>query len=93
METSEATAGETGSHEDGELSPDKRPLADQIKEQPLLALGVAALVGFVAGGGAWTRAGVAGMMLAARIFARRMATGAIAKAVQNYGSAGRSGAY
>ncbi|HJU29468.1 MAG TPA: hypothetical protein VJ718_09870 [Candidatus Binataceae bacterium] len=93
METSEATAGETGPREAGGLGLDQRPLADQIKEQPLLALGVAALAGFVAGGGAWTRAGVAGMMLAARIFARRMAVAAIAKAVQNYGSAGRSGAY
>ncbi|HJU29490.1 MAG TPA: hypothetical protein VJ718_09980 [Candidatus Binataceae bacterium] len=93
METSEATARNAGSYEDGGLIPGQRPLSNQIKEQPLLALGVAAAVGFVAGGGAWTRAGVAGMMLAARMFARRMAIGAIAKAVQNYGSAGRSGAY
>lgn len=93
METTEETAGDSGLHDNGELNPDQRPLSDQIKEQPLLALGVAALAGFVVGGGAWTRAGVAGLMLAARIFARRMAAEAIAKAVHNYGSAGRSGAY
>jgi hypothetical protein len=93
MEASEAAAGDVGRRENEALNLDQRPLSDQVREQPLLALGIAALAGFVVGGGAWTRAGIAGAMFAARIFARRMAVGAIAKAVQNYGSAGRSGAY
>jgi hypothetical protein len=93
MEATEPTAGEAASQQTGGLRWDARPLSEHVREQPLLALGVAALAGCVAGGGAWTRAGVAAMMLAARISARQMAVGAIAKAVQNYGSARRSGAY
>ena len=93
MDATEATAGEAAIDENGDFLRDQRPLSEYIKERPLIALAIGALAGFVAGGGAWTRAGLATMMLVGRISARQMAVGAIAKAVQNYGSARRSGAY
>ena len=80
MERTETTTGETTRHDS--ISWDQRALADHVREQPLLALGIAALAGFVVGGGAWTRTGMAGLMLAGRIAARQMAVSAIAKAVK-----------
>lgn len=66
-------------------------LTAQIKERPLLSLGLAGLVGFVFGGGASSRTGVALLMLVARISFRRAATEAIANAMSSYGSAKRDG--
>jgi hypothetical protein len=70
---------------------DEEPrLSDRIREQPLLSLGVGALFGFVAGGGASTRTGMALLLLLGRIAAREMASSAIARAVNEYDSARRS---
>jgi hypothetical protein len=65
-------------------------LSDRIREQPLLALGVGALFGFVAGGGASTRTGMAMLLLLGRIAAREVASNAISRAVSEYDSARRS---
>jgi hypothetical protein len=66
-------------------------LTAQIRERPLLAVGLAGLVGFIFGGGASSRTGAALLMLVARISLRRAATEAIANAVTGYGSAKRNG--
>jgi hypothetical protein len=66
-------------------------LTAQIRERPLLAVGLAGLVGFIFGGGASSRTGAALLMLVARISLRRAATEAVANAVTGYGSAKRNG--
>jgi hypothetical protein len=66
-------------------------LTAQIRERPLLSVGLAGLVGFIFGGGASSRTGAALLMLVARISLRRAATEAIANAVTGYGSAKRNG--
>ena len=67
-------------------------LTAQIRERPMLAVGLAGLAGFIFGGGASSRTGAALLMLVARISLRRAATEALANAVTGYGSAKRNGA-
>lgn len=74
-----------------ESRPVQPTLTDQIRERPLISLGLAGLVGFIFGGGASSRTGAALLMLAARISFRRVASEAIAKAMTSYGSAKRNG--
>ena len=62
-------------------------MAERVRERPLLALGLAGLVGFVMGGGARSRTGTAILMLVGRIWLRRTATDAITGAITGYGSA------
>jgi hypothetical protein len=68
-------------------------LTDRIRERPLLSAGLAALVGFVAGGGASSRTGTAMLALVARIWLRRAATEAIVNAMSGYGRVKRNGAH
>jgi hypothetical protein len=69
----------------------QRPLADQVRENPLLALAVAAMVGFVTGGGARSRAGLAMLMFVGKLATRKAVLSAIVKAVDNHGSGRRAG--
>jgi hypothetical protein len=66
-------------------------LTERMREQPLLSLGLAGLIGFLMGGGANSRTGAATLMLIARIWLRRAATDTLAAAVTSYGTAKRNG--
>jgi hypothetical protein len=68
---------------------DQATVTGRVKERPLLSLGLAGLAGFIFGGGASSRTGMALLMLVARISFRRAATEAIANAMTSYGSAKR----
>jgi len=70
----------------------QRPLADQVRDNPLAALAAAAMVGFVIGGGARSRAGLAMLMFVGRLATRKAVVNAIAKAVDSHGSGRRAGA-
>jgi hypothetical protein len=65
-------------------------LTERIRERPLVSLGLASLLGFVFGGGAASRTGMATMMLVARIWLRRTATDAVASAITGHGRAKRN---
>jgi hypothetical protein len=67
-------------------------LTERIRERPLLALGLAGLVGFVMGGGARSRTGTAILMLLGRVWLRRTATDAITGVITGYGSPKPNGA-
>lgn len=69
----------------------EQTLKAQIKERPLISLGLAGLAGFIFGGGASSRTGAALLLLLARISVRRAATEAIANAMTSYGSSKRNG--
>ena len=89
---SEATVDVTNQEApSAERRPVEPTLTAQIRERPLVSLGLAGLVGFIFGGGASSRTGAALLMLAARISFRRAAGEAIAKAMTSYGSAKRNG--
>ncbi|MBV8358575.1 MAG: hypothetical protein JO189_11650 [Deltaproteobacteria bacterium] len=66
-------------------------LVENIKERPIVSLGVAGLLGFVFGGGISSRTGAATLMLIARIWLRQAATNAFASAMSNYGTGKRNG--
>lgn len=63
-------------------------LTERIRERPLLSMSLASLVGFVTGGGAASRTGVATLMLIGRIWLRRAATDALANAIAKRNGAG-----
>jgi hypothetical protein len=65
-------------------------LTERIRERPLLALGIAGLAGFVAGGGASSRFGRAMLMLIARLSLKQAASGALAYVVNNNGTIERN---
>ncbi len=70
-------------------------LAPQIKQNPLATIGVAALAGFVIGGGMRSRFGTAALLLIARMALRDVVTQTIANAMQKHDSAdaARNGKY
>jgi hypothetical protein len=73
-------------------APAERRLAEQVRENPLLALATAAVVGFVIGGGARSRAGLAMLMFVGRLATRKAVLNTIVKAVDSHGSGRRAGA-
>jgi hypothetical protein len=83
--TVDATAASLGN---GAPDNDLR-LSDRIREQPLLSLGVGVLCGFVAGGGASTRTGMAILISLGRIAAREAASSAFSRMVSDYDNASR----
>lgn len=87
-----STGSRTARFEEGPRA-EQRSLSDYVREEPLLSLGVAALLGFVAGGGALTRTGMGALMLLGRMMAGQIALEAISKSVRNHGSGRRSSAY
>ncbi len=70
-------------------------LTPQIKQNPLTTIGVAALAGFVIGGGMRSRFGTAVLLLIARMALRDVVTQTIANAMQKHDSAdaARNGKY
>lgn len=60
-----------------------REVRASISERPLLAVGVAALAGFVVGGGSGTRVGVAALMLIARMAIRDVLAQTIADSLHS----------
>jgi hypothetical protein len=79
-----------GRHRHG---PPPESLGAQIQANPLMALAAGATIGFVAGGGARSRAGLALLMFVGRIITRDTLSKAIVKAVESHGSRRRAGAY
>ncbi|MGH7905239.1 MAG: hypothetical protein ACREP6_01280 [Candidatus Binataceae bacterium] len=62
-----------------------------VNEKPLVVLGVATAVGFVFGGGAGTKLGLAMMMFAGRVMARRAAINFAAGVINQDGGRTRTG--
>jgi hypothetical protein len=59
-------------------------LTDRIRERPLVALGLAGATGFVLGGGAFSRTGMAILMIFGRLWLRQAVTDVIASAMANH---------
>ena len=85
----ESIVDETASSRGNGARNEEAGLADRIREQPLLSLGVGALCGFVAGGGASTRTGMGLLLLLGRIAAREAASSAFSRVVSEYDNASR----
>jgi hypothetical protein len=62
-------------------------LTPQIRQNPLTTIGVAAIAGFVIGGGMRSRFGTAALLLIARMALRDVVTQTIANAMQKHDSA------
>jgi hypothetical protein len=56
----------------------------QIRQRPLAAIGVAALTGFVVGGGLRSRLGSAALLIVARMVVRDMVTQTVANAIRKH---------
>ena len=59
-----------------------RRVTESIRRNPLAALGVSALTGFVFGGGARTRLGGAALLLTARVALREAVSGTVTNALR-----------
>jgi hypothetical protein len=59
-------------------------LTDRIRERPMVALGLAGATGFVLGGGAFSRTGMAILMIFGRLWLRQTVTDVIASAMANH---------
>jgi hypothetical protein len=59
-------------------------LTDRIRERPLVALGLAGATGFVLGGGAFSRTGMAILMIFGRLWLRQAVSDVIASAMANH---------
>jgi len=70
-------------------------LEPQIRQRPLATVGVAALTGFVIGGGLRSRLGAAALLLVARMVVRDVVTQTIANAIRknDLGDATSNGRY
>jgi hypothetical protein len=66
-------------------------LTERIRERPLVSIGVAGTAGFVLGGGAFSRTGMAILMILGRIWLRQAASDVVAKAVNSYHQRERDG--
>jgi hypothetical protein len=69
-------------HEDHDST--EPSLADRIRERPLVSLGLAGATGFVLGGGAFSRTGMAILMIFGRLWLRQAVTDVIASAMANH---------
>ncbi len=82
--------------EDESVSARLRALEESIKEQPLKALGIGALAGFVVGGGYRTRLGLSILLFMGKAAMREVAVSAVAGAINQHDRSGndrgRSGA-
>jgi hypothetical protein len=63
---------------------------ESIKENPLTALGMAALAGFVVGGGYRSKLGISLIWLAGRVAMRRAVIAAVSRAVDHDGRSGEA---
>lgn len=79
--STEASSAESSRRHKDARSPWAR-LEPQIQQRPLGALGIAALTGFVLGGGLRSRLGTAALLLVARMVVRDVVTQTIANAIR-----------